>query len=205
MKRKVIAVDIDDVLSLTAEGFAAFSDERWGGKHKSEDYTEAWAEFWNVSIEEALKRSDEYHDSGVIATFNHHGTSVGVLRRLSKKYDIVVITSRRKTLKDLTDTWLATHYPGIFSEVHYAGIWDHDGEARSIEHRLNQTKTELAQQIGADYLIDDQPKHCVSAAAVGIQALLFGRHKSLDMLELPAGVIRVADWIAVEEYFDAKG
>jgi len=205
MSEQAIAVDIDDVLSATAEGFTAFSNERWGGKHLAEDYTEAWAEFWGISIEEALKRSDEYHNSNVISTFSHYKESVPVLRKLAEKYKLVVITSRKRMLKELTDTWLEQHYSGIFSEVHYAGIWDADGEVRSTEHRLNQTKAELARELGAEYLIDDQPKHCLSAAAIGIKALLFGRHKVLNNLALPENVIRVADWHAVEEYFDAQG
>jgi len=207
MAKQVIAVDIDDVLSATAEGFTRYSNEQWGNTHKAENYSEAWADFWNVSIDEAMKRSDIYHASGVIGEFEHYAEALPVLRGLAKKYTLVVITSRKKAIKELTDAWLERHFPGVFSAVHYAGIWDiKEGEERAIERRLSQTKTELARELGASYLIDDQLKHCAGAADAGIAALLFGgRHRTVDRSVLPAGITFVQDWQAVEEYFSAKG
>jgi uncharacterized HAD superfamily protein len=204
MTRQIIGVDIDDVLSATAEGFTTYSNRRWGNKHKAEQYTEAWAEFWGVSTEEAIKRSDEYHSSGALSRFSYYEQAVPVLRELSKKYKIVVITSRRKTLKTLTDAWLEEHFSGLFEEVHYAGIWDTDDNNHSIEYRLKQTKADVAQQLGVTYLIDDQLKHCVGAADVGIKALLFGNHPATRMAQLPDGVVRAEDWHKVREYFHAQ-
>jgi uncharacterized HAD superfamily protein len=128
--RQIIGVDIDDVLSATAEGFTTYSNERWGNKRKVEQYTEAWVEFWGVSTGEAIKRSDEYHSSDVISQFSYYEQAAPVLRELSKKYKIVVITSRRKMLKTLTDAWLEKYFPTLFEEVHYAGIWDTVGNNR---------------------------------------------------------------------------
>ena len=41
------------------------------------------------------------------------------------------------------------------------------------------TKGMLAKEIKADYLIDDQLKHCSAAAELGIPALLFGVYAGL--------------------------
>lgn len=203
MERQIIGVDIDDVLSASAEGFTKYSNERWGGQYKAEDYTEAWADFWGVSIEEAMKRSDEYHSSTVPAEYDPFLEAVPVLSELHKKYKTVVITSRQKVFKELTNAWIDRHFYGVFDEVHYAGIWDDD--STSIERRLSATKAGLAKQLGVDYLIDDQLKHCIGAAEVGIGALLFGNHPAILDSSLPEGIVKIQDWDAVAEYFRAKG
>ncbi|HJQ08525.1 MAG TPA: hypothetical protein VJ836_03545 [Candidatus Saccharimonadales bacterium] len=40
--RRIIAVDIDDVLSASAEGFVVFSNKQWGTRLTLDDYTEDW-------------------------------------------------------------------------------------------------------------------------------------------------------------------
>jgi hypothetical protein len=57
-KQQVIGIDIDDVLSRSAEGFTAYSDKRWGNGHKIEQYDEDWAKFWGVPAEEGQKCPD---------------------------------------------------------------------------------------------------------------------------------------------------
>lgn len=203
MDKEIIAVDIDDVLALFAQGFAKFSNRRWGGSHRAEDYTEAWADFWNVSLEEAVKRSDEYHESSVISEFAHVVEAVPVLEELAKTYTLIVVTSRRKVLKPMTDAWIDTYFPGIFSAVHFAGIWDN--HEQSIERRLKQSKADLCKELGASYLIDDQLKHCLGAIVAGITPLLFGNNLSHYTQPIPDAIIRVQDWEAVGEYFRAKG
>ncbi|HLA48993.1 MAG TPA: hypothetical protein VJY84_00415, partial [Candidatus Saccharimonadales bacterium] len=65
-------------------------------------------------------------------------------------------------------------------------------------------KAEVCREIGADYLVDDQPKHCLAAADAGITALLFGDYKWTRVNNLPKNVIKVRNWPAVLEYFNAK-
>lgn len=197
--RKTIAVDIDDVLSASAEGFAAYSNKQWGTNLTADDYSEEWAVVWGVPLEEAVKRAVVFHESGAVGDYRHHAQALPVLQKLRKKYDLVVVTSRRSVLKPETDVWLQHYFPDMFKAVHYAGMWD--GEHDPL-HALKQSKAAICQSLGAQYLIDDQPKHCVGVAACGIDALLFGDYQWNRTEALPKGVTRVADWAAVEEYFD---
>ena len=66
------------------------------------------------------------------------------------------------------------------------------------------TKGELARDLKVDYLVDDQPKHCLSAAEHGVKTVLFGDHKVGRNLRLPTGVIRARNWREVLEYFDGE-
>lgn len=206
MSRQTIAIDIDDVLSANAEGFAKYSNRRWGHNITAEDYTENWAEVWGVPLEEALERANELHASGAFGEYQHIEQAVPVLKALRKKYDLVVVTSRRTVIKPETDRWVERHFPGLFSGIHYAGIWDNarGGDKAAFARRINNTKAELCREIGAEYLIDDQVKHCVSAAEAGITCLLFGDYKWNRSVELPKGIVRVQDWDEVARYFHAQ-
>jgi len=199
--RKTIAVDIDDVLAANAEGFTAYSNKTWGHTLTSDDYTEEWAVVWGVSLEEAKRRTEAFHLAGVVGEYRHFPSALPVLRHLRKDFDLIVVTSRRSVLKPETDVWLERYFPGIFKAIHFAGIWD--GE-HHMAQALKQNKAGLCKELGAQYLIDDQLKHCVGAVECGMGALLFGdyRWNQLDK-PLPAGITRTADWLAVQEYFDA--
>jgi uncharacterized HAD superfamily protein len=198
---QTIAVDIDDVLSATVEGLVAFSNQRWNMQLKPEDYTEELAVFWGVSLDEALKRVEQMLVSGLVSRHRHFEDAVPVLNKLKARYELVAVTSRRSVLKPETDEWLERHFGGLFAAVHYAGIWDGPYE---VEAALKRTKAELCRELGADYLIDDQLKHCEGAAAAGLQALLFGHYHWNRKEALPAGIVRVRNWDEVGAYFDKR-
>jgi uncharacterized HAD superfamily protein len=202
-QRKTIAVDIDDVLSRTAEGFIAFSNKQWAMQLTPEDYSEEWAVVWGVPLEEAISRSAVYHSSGAVGAFLPHEAAMPVLKRLAKKYNLVCVTSRREILKPETDHWVMHHFPHIFSGLHYAGIWDKPLDGQNVQARLNATKAELCRELGAEYLIDDQLKHCIGAAEAGVQAILFGNYKwNREPAALPKGITRARHWDEVAEYFN---
>jgi hypothetical protein len=51
LERPRIAVDVDDVLSQSAKGFVAYSNQRWGTKPTVDDYDDHWAEMWKIERE----------------------------------------------------------------------------------------------------------------------------------------------------------
>jgi len=113
-----------------------------------------------------------------------------------------VVTSRRREASKDTIDWIKRHFGDVFEEIHFAGIWDNlDG---NVLEKLKLDKTEICKQIGADYLIDDQPKHCIAAADAGIKALLFGDYKWNRNTKLKTGMTRVNNWQEVLEYFDGS-
>jgi 5'(3')-deoxyribonucleotidase len=198
MKKATIAIDIDDVLADNAAGFVAFSNEKWGTDLRPEDYDEHWAKVWQVDNEEVERRATALHESGVLNTYRHNDSAMPVLKRLSVNYNLIIVTSRRLQVRADTQAWIHKHYPGIFTDetIHFAGIWD------SIDDQsIHRTKADVVEALGADYLIDDQLKHCQAVAATGRKAILFGDYTWNQADELPDGIIRLKDWAAVEEYF----
>lgn len=202
MAKEIIAVDVDDVLAASAEGFANFSNEMWGGSYHPESYSEEWAKFWGVTEEETARRSDVFHASDAVTLYRPFDEAVPVLRALSEKHNLVVVTSRQTRLKPQTDEWIERHFPGVFDGIHYAGIWETE---EHVSHQIKQTKATVCANLGAHYLIDDQLKHCAGVSEVGVQALLFGDYGWNQNVMVPAGIEQVLNWAAVEEYFNAKG
>jgi len=201
MRKEVIAVDIDDVLAANAEGFVAFSNERWKTNLRPEDYHEHWSELWGVDIEETNKRSTELHASGTVTTYMVKDRAFPVLELLGERFKLVVVTSRRRTIDTETRRWLDTHYQGIFDSVVFAGIYDEEITTSSFL----KTKVDALRSTSAAYLIDDQLKHCLAAKAAGVEAILFGDYSWNQTNDLPDGITRCHDWLAVQEYFNARG
>ena len=201
MPKKTIAIDIDDVLAANAEGFVEFSNQRWGTHLKPDDYTEHWAEMWGVDFEEVEKRRNIIVKERLFLNHRLFEEAHSVLKKLAKNYKLVVVSFRGPRVQADTIDWINQSFDGIFSEVHFAKIWD---RPIHILEQLKMTKAEVCREIGADYLVDDQPKHCLAAAEAGITALLFGDYKWTRVNNLPKNVIKVRNWPAVLEYFNAK-
>lgn len=201
--KPTIAVDIDDVLAANAKGFVEYSNKKWGTNLIPDDYHERWALVWGVNEEEAEKRAKQIHAdvSHLIGNYEADLSAKEVLKQLSISYRLVIVTSRRRVIEKDTFDWLEKYYPGIFEEVHFAGIWD---SGKDLDTRVNATKTDVVKQIGADYLIDDQPKHCLAAAKAGIQTILFGDYRWNRDIKLAKNMIRAKTWQDVLEYFNAR-
>lgn len=198
MKKPTIALDIDDVLADYAAGFVKFSNNQWGTNLTVEDYDEHWADVWKVEVEEVRCRADIIHSERLVRDLTHKSEARPVLDRLSKRYNLVVVTARRIQNKADTLAWLQLYYPMLSEEVvTFAGFYDSIDDSSVLK-----TKGDIIASLGATYMIDDQPKHCISAIEHGIQPLMFGDYTWNRAANLPAEVIRVADWNDVEKYFD---
>jgi uncharacterized HAD superfamily protein len=202
MSRKTIAFDIDDVLAANAEGFAAFSNERWGTNLKPGDYSEHWAEIWGINQEEADERREVVLTEKLFTSYRFFDEAMAVLKKLRKNYNLVVVTSRANRVQKDTLDWVKKEYGDIFLEIHFAKIWNDSG--MPVSEKLKMTKAELCREIGADYLVDDQPKHCLAAAEAGIVAVLFGDYDWNRNIKLVKNMVRATDWPAVLEYFEGQ-
>jgi len=197
--KPIIAIDIDDVLADHAKQFVEFSNKRWETNLTIDDYDEHWAEMWQTDHAETERRAAEFRSSNIIRGYNHDNVALETLKELNKHFSLVVLTSRRLEMEKETRAWIATHYPDIFTEIHFSGIWENsDGTAHL------QTKAEVCRTLGASYLIDDQLKHCIGAAECGVTGLLFGNYTWNKTSNLLSNMARVKDWYEVGKYFKNK-
>ncbi len=202
MKNKpIIAIDIDDVLASSAAGFVEWSNSKYGTRLRPEDYQEHWAEMWKIDLDETFTRANEFHDENIPRAYSRVDGALEVLKELKNRFTLILITSRRVSLKQATTEWIDLHYPNIFDDCVFAGFFDADKP--DLNH-LKLTKATLAKSLKADYLIDDQIKHIEAAAEIGIRGLLFGEYSWNKRDNLPINVKRVKDWEEVLEYFETN-
>lgn len=195
----VIAVDLDDVLSFSAAEFISYTNKKWGTNLTVDDYSEDWAKIWKIeSKNEANKQARNYLKYATPLVKSNQDAQAALLQ-LSKKYKLVIVTARRLEYQTDTKDWLKNHYGDLFSEIHYARIWD-----KLTKQRISATKKEILDEIGAQYLIDDQSKHCIAAAEAGIKAILFGDYSWNRYVDLRPGMVRAKNWQEVLEYFSGQ-
>lgn len=197
--KPIIAVDIDNVLAATAEAFADYSNHVWGTNLTARDFREDFTRMWNVSYEEALQRLNTIYASDVFSSIKPKTGARAVLERLRHSHQLVVLTSRRRSIAHQSQQWLDQHYPQCFSDVYFSGIYDGDLRDHSI---VQLTKGDMLRQIGARYLVDDEVKHCLSAAECGIDSILFQPRERQH--SLPTSVTVLDGWEEVGAYFHGE-
>jgi len=197
---KTIAIDIDNVLAASAESFVIISNELFGDHITFADFNEDWQKMWGVDHEEAERRGEVLRANKYQKDYSPVEGAVQAITELGKKYKLVIVTSRRKFAEELTLNWLKQHFDYPFEQIVFADFWD-DFQKSKDGHLRH--KGELFTQVGADFVIDDQLKHCVAAAEQGVQAILFGDYPWNETDELPNGVIRYKDWAEVVESLSA--
>lgn len=201
--KPTIAVDIDDVLAANAEAFVKFSNERWGTTLNPDDYSEHWAEMWKIDYDEESKRRDVIIREKIFTKHEFFDEAKPALEILKKKYRLVIVSSRGPRIRSETIEWINKSFPGVFDEIHFAKIWDAT-DVHTLE-KLKITKAEILKQIGANYLIDDQPKHCVAAAEAGVKSIIFGDYMWNRDVKMTKNMVRAKNWQEVLEYFDGRG
>jgi 5'(3')-deoxyribonucleotidase len=199
MKKPLIAVDIDDVLAQGTESLRLEVKKRLGINLLPEAYAVP-GDYWHYyeRVWEANGVADRVNftelslqmvaDQSHILPFTN---AFEVLTKLSRKYDLIVITARDLSWEPATRAWIAVHFPNIFSDIYFAGRKD-----------SKKTKGEICAELGASWLIDDNIDHAHTALEQGITVVLFGDygwHKQRDIHE---DVVRCKDWRAVQRYFD---
>ena len=198
-KNPVIAVDIDDVIAANAASFVAYSNEKWGTHLTVDDYQDHWSEMWGIEHAESEKRYREFHESGHIGTYEEIHGAKEVLQKLKERFTLIILTARPASVSRLTNERLDTHFRGIFDSIICAGFYD---GGTPEDYKL--TKGELAKNINAKYIIDDQPRHVLAASELGIRGILFGEYAWNKADALPKNVTRVTNWDEVLQYFDTK-
>lgn len=200
MRNNLIAVDADDTIFDENTAVRLFHNDRYSTKHTEEDYLAPgvygtfWTHIWNTDEDETIRRYEEFIKHKLKYNLSPLPGALEVLQRLKKTHELVVVTSRDKRSIDMTHEALERHYSEIFKDVHFVPLW---GEGKKA------TKALICNEIGAQYLIDDSYEHCKLAAESGVQALLFGAYGWNSAQELPTDIVRVQNWSAVAEYFNA--
>lgn len=199
MSKKVIAVDIDDVIADSTDTMRRRVNARTGSNLAIEHYQVPHEGYWGY-YERVWKTHGvdiSYDDLAeeMEADQSHVPLLAGAsfaLSELASKYTLLIITSRPHTWQPETEDWLKSKFGDTFISFHFTD-----------SGKEKKTKGQICKELDVDWLIDDNPEHCQSAINEGVGAILFGNygwhHKA------PKHLIKCKDWPAVLEYFNERG
>lgn len=201
--KKVIAIDIDDVIADSTESLRVLVNSRANAALTPEDYKVPGG-YWGYY--ENVWRAHGIHDlisfEGLNAEMEIDQSHVPVmvhaervLRVLAKQYDLISITARDERWRVATEEWLERMFKGSLSNLYFTGS-RRDGSYKD--------KGMLCRELGASYLIDDNIDHCQAAINCNVTALLFGSYGWHSNRSMPQGLVRVNNWQEVKEFFDAE-
>lgn len=192
--RKTIAVDIDEVLMPHFQDLADWYNRHYGTELTLANNHPKTTEDWGTdSFEEAVRRVQQFLLSDTFKNSQPFEEAKEAIKRLAKRYKLVVITSRDDLVRETTHRWLEIHFKDLFEETHFTAMYSLKGKARH--------KADIAKEIGADYLIDDSVEHVGRAAKTGVTGILFGDYPWQEGVRLSRGVVRLKNWQEVLEYF----
>lgn len=198
MKRRLITVDIDDVVADSSEAFRVAVNQHTGAKLTPEDYRVP-----HTSYNRYYEHVWSNHGLNVIydeislpmqIDQNHVPLVEGAekaLQKLARSFDIAFVTSRPISWQDATNVYIASKFGDLNASIHFT------------DKQEDMSKGMLCKELGASWHIDDNPDHCQSVLDEGIKTILFGEYgwhyKTVE------GVVRCKNWAVVEEYFDGLG
>lgn len=196
--KKVIAIDIDDVIADSTEAFRKRVNEHTGANLQPHHYKvqgEYWGYYERVWAEHGIELNQDEMDAEMIIDQSRISLLPGAgfaISELSKKHKVVIVTARDPRWEEATRKWLQKHFGKDAPRLYF-----------SEAHRKfsSQTKGQICKDLGASWLIDDNVNHCQTAQDEGVQPVLFGSYGW--HYDVPEDFPRCRDWQAVLEYFDA--
>lgn len=174
MVKKTIAIDIDDVLADSTEALRNDVNLMYGLNLTREHYlvedtySRYYEKVWERNNVGHLVSFDDLRGQ-MIADQSHikpiHN-AIQATKKLATSFNLVTVTSRSRAWMPETRRWLNNNFKGVFSDSIF--VHHDDGDTR--------TKGDVCVEIGAEWLIDDNPDHCQSALAKDVKAILFGNY-----------------------------
>lgn len=185
--KKVIAVDIDEVLADFLSYFVYFHNLMYKTSASKEDMKKYYLhEVFDVDRDEMSMRYLEFKALHLLERLEPvKGAKEGISKLFEMGYEPHLVTARPQVIEKETKKWLSIHFKDVDLPIHFT----HPMTGR-VYHRK---KSEICREIGAEVLIDDHIENALDCAENGIKVFLMDApwNKTED---LPENVIRVKSW-----------
>lgn len=195
MSKKIIAVDIDEVLFPFTEEFIRSYNSKHGTKIEISQFTSYdFDGILGLPVPEKVKIVFDFiyetKDMEILPTQG----AINAIEKLSESFELVVVTARDPRFERLTTDWLEEHFPGHFRGIEMVGY------APIMDKPV--TKAEVCSNLGAVALVDDSISHLSGIIEHGIDGILFGNYPWNQSEYLPPGVVRKDNWSSILDYLE---
>lgn len=190
MNNKIIAVDIDEVLSETIDAVLEVNNYEinWM-KIAKEDVSSFYfheIERLNIWIEEDVKIFDKLWLSEKRRDVKPVEWAIEKLNELkSEWYKFIIITARREEFREYTEKRVEQNYPWIFDEIVFTN-----------HYMINAVpKSEICKQKWIEIMIEDNLDYAIDMANAGVKVYLMDRpwNKQYNP-EIHKWIIKVNGW-----------
>ncbi|KAF9123712.1 hypothetical protein BG015_005258 [Linnemannia schmuckeri] len=206
LPRKVIAVDLDEVLARTTLAIADFHNDTYGTTLTMDDFISYdYTKIWGGTREESIAKWRLFFDSPYFLKVEPVEGSLETLKLLkARRFSLVIVTARQQFIADLTKKFVDRHFPGIFESIYFANHFLTEQEKLTF---VSKPKSVICRDVHAQLLIDDSLENALEVSKAGIPVLLFdlhGKYKWNQVEEgqqLPDKVTRVKSWKDIQAWF----
>ncbi len=161
----LIGHDVDEMLLQFLPSFLRWHNLEYGSCLEMEDMDDFdMSNRLDCNREECARRIFEFYDHPMMENLIPVPGAVDALSYLGLKHENIAITSRTKSLREITQRSIDKYFYDSIKGLYLTGEWIGNG---------GKTKGEVCLDLGVDVLVDDRPKYCHEAVDVGIDAILF--------------------------------
>lgn len=156
-----IAIDVDEVL---VNFLYPMARSRRLGKPKKLKYNYVYREIFDITEEESQEFVKEFYNSQSFRNLKPITGSQNAmkwLRQRSKK--MYIVTGRQNIVRDETEDWIHTYFPGIFDDV----ILTNSYTPQDVK------KVDICRALNLGLIIDDNKGICDECMNSGMKAINF--------------------------------
>ncbi|MEX0933962.1 MAG: hypothetical protein WD003_01740 [Candidatus Paceibacterota bacterium] len=194
MKKKIIGVDLDEVLMDALTPTCHFLNKHYNAEITRADvFAHDFAAVWEQGLEEIATRMEEFyasphHDEGVPIS-----GAVVAIDALKDTHELHIITARPSSAKEVSVRWLEKHFPNTFKSVHFT------------KHYYNETsksKGDICRELDISIFIDDAPHNVDDVAPVVEKVFLMHSPWNKEYTPAHTNVARVHSWKEIREFLE---
>lgn len=184
---KIIGVDLDEVLADFLASFLNYYNKNFGTNLVKEQFsTFTLNEIIGEELEVMNLRIEAFYNSETFLELRPTEGALDAIQELSKKYELIIITSRPKNVSKNTVAWLKKHFPKKFKNVHFA-------YNPFILKSVKKTKSQIALESKIDLFIEDNIDLATEVASEGVKVYLLDAPWN-QTKDLHPNITRVYSW-----------
>jgi 5'(3')-deoxyribonucleotidase len=164
-RRPSIAFDFDDVLCDTTRGFLAWHNSVFGVAPAFDETVGGDDLFVLLGITEAeeTRRWAQYFQTDQFFGIRPADPTIATLESLRAQWDLLMLSARTPIFRSSAVEWIERNLSGVFTRALFSSDFCADRHA----------KGPICRELGAGYLVDDNPRCIQSCKGTGVQGIVF--------------------------------